>query len=305
MPTSQKLCTVILEYNNPQMTLKTLKSLNQAQIPPGIKHQIILVDNSPVPDGSLKKAVKDFKNLKYIATHKNTGFAGGNNLGIKIGLKKKFDCFLLLNNDVKVSQTFLTQMFKSLKAGADLVVPKVYFAAGFEYHKDRYKKSDLGKVIWYAGGQIDWDNVYSKHYGMDEVDKGQFNKAKSVELANFCCVLIKKQVFDLVGLLDEKYFLYWEDADFSIRAKKAGFKLVYQPKAKIWHLSSGSSGSGSNLHDYYLTRNRLLFGFRYAKLKTKLALIKESFKLLITGRDSQKKGIIDYYLRKLGKGNFS
>ena len=215
-----KLCTVILEYNNPKMTLKTLKSLNQAKLSSEIKHQIILVDNSPVPDGTLKKAVKDFKNLKYLPTHKNTGFAAGNNFGIKIGLKKKFDYFLLLNNDVKVSPSFLTQMFKSIDMGADLVVPKVYFAKGYEYHKDRYQKSDLGKVIWYAGGQIDWDNIYSKHFGMDEVDKGQFNKEKPVELANFCCVLIKKQVFDLIGLLDEKYFYTGKTLTFLSEPKK-------------------------------------------------------------------------------------
>ncbi len=303
--TPKKLCIIILEYNNPKMTLSTLKSLAKARLPQNIKHQTILVDNSPVPDGTLEKAVKEFKNLKYIVTHKNTGFAAGNNLGIKKALKQKYDYFLLLNNDVKVSPSFLVNLFKSIKEGADLVVPKIYFAKGYEYHKDRYQKKDLGKVIWYAGGLIDWDNVYSKHLGMDEVDQGQFNKSQSVELANFCCVLIKKQVFNLIGLLDENYFLYWEDADFSIRAKKAGFNLVYQPKSKIWHKSSGSSGSGSNLHDYYLTRNRLMFGFKYASLKTKLALIKESLKLLITGRDSQKKGIIDYYSNRLGKGSFA
>lgn len=297
-----KLCTVILEYNNPKMTLETLKSLYKVKLPSNLKHQVILIDNSPVPDGTLKKTLKEFKNLKYIVTHKNTGFAAGNNIGIKLGLKQKHDYFLLLNNDVKVHPNFLVELFNTQ---ADLAVPKIYFAKGYEYHKDKYKQSQLGKVIWYAGGEFDWNNIYSKHFGMDEVDTGQFNQSKSVELANFCCILIKKSVFDLIGLLDESYFLYWEDADFSVKAKKAGFDLIYQPKAKIWHKSSGSSGSGSSLHDYYLTRNRLLFGFKYASLKTKLALIRESFKLLLTGRTSQKKGIIDYYLRRLGKGNLS
>ncbi len=298
-----KLCTVILEYNNPKMTLETLSSLAKVKLPPNLKHQIILIDNSPVPDGTLKKAVTQYKNLKYIQTHKNTGFAAGNNLGIKLGLKQKHDYFLLLNNDVKVSPSLLTNLFKSIENGADIVVPKIYFAKGYEYHKDRYQRSELGKVIWYAGGQFDWNNIYSKHSGMDEVDQGQFNQSKSVELANFCCILIKKSVFDLIGLLNKDYFLYWEDADFSVRAKNAGFKLIYQPKAKIWHKSSGSSGSGSSLHDYYLTRNRLIFGFKYARLKTKLALVRESLKLLLTGRQSQKKGIIDYYLKRLGKGS--
>lgn len=302
---SKKLCTIILEYNNPQMTLETLRSLKKAKLPSNTTHQIFLIDNSPVPDGTLKKSLNNFKNVKYIPTHKNSGFAAGNNIGIKLGLKQKYNYFLLLNNDVHVNPSFLTHLFKSIKKGADIVVPKIYFAKGYEYHKDDYKKNQLGKVIWYAGGHFDWNNVYSKHEGMDQVDTGQFNKSKDVELANFCCVLIKKEVFNLIGLLDESYFLYWEDADFSVRAKKAGFKMRYQPQAKIWHKSSGSSGSGSNLHDYYLTRNRLHFGFKYAPFRTKLALVKESLRLLLAGRDSQKKGIMDYYLKRLGKGSFA
>ena len=300
----QTLSIVILEYNNPKMTLSTLRSLYKAKVPPGIKLEVILVDNSPVPDGVLEKTTKEFKSLTYIATHKDTGFAAGNNIGIKIGLKKKSDYFILMNNDVKLHSLFLINLVKRLKE-ADIVVPKIYFAKGYEYHKDKYKPSELGKVFWYAGGSFDWNNIYSEHRGIDQVDTGQFDQPSSVELANFCCVLIKKSVIDRIGLLDESYFLYWEDADFSVRARRAGFNLLYEPKAKIWHKSSGSSGSGSTLHDYYLTRNRLHFGFKYASLRTKLALFKESLRLLITGRKSQKQGILSFFFRQLGKGNYS
>ncbi|MCG2691291.1 glycosyltransferase [Microgenomates group bacterium] len=162
----------------------------------------------------------------------------------------------------------------------------------------------MGKVVWFGGAEFDWDNVYSKHIGMDEVDKGQFNQSREIEFANFCCVLIKKEVFKTIGLLDEKYFLYWEDGDFSIRAKQAGFNIIYQPKAIIWHKNSGSSGAGSSLHDYYLTRNRLIFGFKYACLRTKFALVRESLRKLITGRPGEKQGIIDYCLHRFGKGKF-
>jgi len=301
----KKLCTVILEYQNPKMTMDTIISLKQATVPKNVLHRIIVVDNTPIPDGTLKKALKKFKNIKYVETLQNTGFAKGNNLGIQEGLEKKSDYFLLLNNDVLVDKNFLKFMLKTIQAKADMVVPKIYFAKGYEFHKDRYKKSQLGNVIWYAGGKMDWDNVYSKHIGINEVDKGQFDQEKELEFANFCSLMIKKQVFEKVGLLGEDYFLYWEDADFSKRAYDAGFKQIYQPKAKIWHKNSGSSGSGSKLHDYYLTRNRLIFGLKYARLRTKLALVKESLIKLFIGREGEKKGIIDYYLRRLGKGNFT
>lgn len=301
----KKLCTIILEYNNPQMTLETLRSLKKADLPKGITQQIVVVDNSPVPDGTLEKALKKFKGVNLIITHQNTGFARGNNLGIKQGLKQGCDYFLLLNNDVEVHSQFLRHLIAVAQAGADIVVPKIYFAKGFEYHQDRYQKSQLGKIIWYAGGYFDWNNIYSGHYGMDEVDQGQFDQEKTIDFANFCCVLIKKQVFKTIGLLNEDYFLYWEDGDFSVRAQRAGFKLIYQPKSIIWHKSSGSSASGSQLHDYYLTRNRLIFGFKYASPRTKFALLRESVKKLIVGRPGEKKGILDFYLHRFGKGNLT
>ncbi len=302
---NKKICIIILEYQNPKMTLETIQSLKKSIFPSGYQIKTIVVDNSPVPDGSLKKSLKKYQNIKLISTQKNTGFAAGNNLGIKLGLKQKYDYFLLINNDVEVHPQFLKLMLKAAEESADLVVPKIYFAKGFEYHQDRYKKSELGKVIWYAGGVFDWDNIQGKHLGMDQVDTGQFDQKKEIDFANFCCVLIKRQVFETIGLLDPKYFLYWEDADFSHQANLAGFKTVYQPKSIIWHKSSGSSGSGSNLHDYYLTRNRLIFGFKYARFKTKLALFKQSMTRLFTGRPAEKKGIIDYYLLKRGKGNLT
>jgi len=300
-----KICTVILEYQNPRLTLETLDSLKLARLPKGTTNDVVIVDNSPLPDGTMQKKLKGMVGVKLITTLQNTGFAAGNNLGIKPRLKKGYDYFLLLNNDVIVHRDFLVNLLKSAKSGADLVVPKIYFAKGFEYHKQRYTPAERGKVLWFAGGEIDWNNVYTKHVGMDEVDSGQYDQTMAVELANFCCVLISTKVFKKIGLLNPKYFLYWEDADFSTRAKLAGFKLVYQPQARIWHKNSGSSGSGSLLHDYYLTRNRMVFGFKYAKPRTKLALLRESLVKLLTGRPGEKKGIIDFYFKRLGKGRFT
>lgn len=303
-PRLKKICTIILEFQNPKMTLATIASLKKAVVPEGFTNLIVVVDNSPVPDELLAKKLKNDKSIKLITTLQNTGFAKGNNLGIKYGLKKGCQYFLLLNNDVLVQKQFLSQLIKTASAEAAIVVPKIYFAKGYEFHKSRYQANELGKVIWFGGAVFDWNNVYVKHLGMDEVDTGQYNQSQSIDFANFCCVLIPKQVFKKTGLLDEKYFLYWEDGDFSIRAKLAGFKIIYQPKAVIWHKNSGSSGSGSTLHDYYLTRNRLIFGLKYARLRTKFALIKESLFKLITGRPGEKKGIIDYYLHRFGKGKF-
>ncbi len=286
------------------MTLETVRSLKAAVVPAGFTHQIVVVDNSPLPDGTLKKALKKFQNIKLITTLKNTGFAHGNNLGIRWGMRHGGDYFLLLNNDVTVHRYFLQHLLKAMTDRVGLAVPKVYFAKGYEYHKERYQPDELGKIIWYAGGQFDWDNVYGKHFGVDEVDRGQYDQQHPVDFANFCCVLIKKEVFDRIGFLNSKYFLYFEDADFSWRAQRHGFIQMYVPKAKIWHKSSGSSGSGSRLHDYYITRNRLVFGMKYARARTKFALLREAVRKMVNGRPGERSGIRDFFLHRLGKGSF-
>jgi GT2 family glycosyltransferase len=107
------------------------------------------------------------------------------------------------------------------------------------------------------------------------------------------------------GLFDEKLFLYFEDADLSQRVLRAGYTIIYAPKAVIWHANAASGGgSGSILHDYYITRNRMIFGMKYAPLRSKIALVRESLRLLVSGRQWQKIGIRDFYIGKFGKGSF-
>ena len=185
-------------------------------------------------------------------------------------------------------------------------MPKIYFAKGHEFHKSRYTEEEKGKVIWYVGGVLDWRNVIGRHRGVDEVDVGQYEKVENTEFATGCCMMIRKEVFKRIGLFDEKYFLYYEDADFSIKAKHAGYKIVYSPKAYLWHINAGSAGgSGSALQDYYTTRNRMIFGMRHAPLRSKISLIRESISLFLTGRDWQRVGIRDFYFSRFGKASFS
>ncbi len=185
-----------------------------------------------------------------------------------------------------------------------IVSPKIYFAKGYEFAKDKYKTSELGKVIWYAGGKTDMKNVYGKNIGVDEVDKGQHDKLREIDFATGACFLVSAIALKQVGLFDEKYFMYKEDEDLAMRMKKMGWKIVYEPKAVVWHKVAQSSGIGSNLNDYFISRNRLLFGFKYGGLRTKFALMRESIKLFIFGRHYQAVGIRDYYLRKFGRGSW-
>lgn len=300
---SKKIFINTLNFNNPDITLKFLNSLKNIN-KEGLDLHVIIVDNSTKEKLKIKES--DFKdlNLKIIKPLENTGFAAGNNIAIKQSLKEGADYILIINNDVILDRNLLLEMIKKAESDSfiEIVVPKIYFAKGREFHKKRYQKKELGKVIWYAGGKIDWKNMIVSHKGVDEVDKGQFNNSLETDFATGCCMLVKSEVFKKVGFFDEKYFLYYEDADFSQRVKKAGYKIIYEPKAILWHENAGSvGGSGSDLQDYFLSRNRMLFGFKYAPFRTKLALIRESLGILLTGRPSQKDGVRDYYLRRFGK----
>ena len=111
-----------------------------------------------------------------------------------------------------------------------------------------------------------------------------------------------KDVLEKVGLLDEKLFLYYEDTNWSIRVKQAGFKAIYNPKSIIWHKNAGSTkGSGSDIQIYYQTRNRIHFGLKHAPFKSILALIKESVRSMFKGSLIEKKAITHALTNQYGK----
>lgn len=209
----------------------------------------------------------------------NKGYSYGVNTGLKKALEDGLNNFCVINNDIYFKQNFIKNTLNSiLDHPSSIIGGRIYYAPSFEYHKNRYKKSDLGKVLWYAGGLIDWDQATTPHIGVDEVDRGQFNTFREIEFVSGAFMLFDKSVADKVGFWDEDYFLYYEDADFCVRAKRAGVKLYFDPSLVIWHKNAQSTGgSGSVLHQKYQNKNRLKFGLKYAPLRTKLHLIKNYF----------------------------
>jgi len=139
----------------------------------------------------------------------------------------------------------------------------------------------------HAGGKFDKGNLYSMHRGIDEVDEGKYDEAEPTGLVTGCCLMIKRKVLENItetiskGFFDERLFLYMEDNDFAIRAGKLGFKTFYDGKVSIYHKASQSTGIGSEITDFFHTRNRLVLGFRYGTLRTKFALMREALKFLI------------------------
>lgn len=270
------LAVIILSFNGRDSTLECIESVKKAK-KGNIKLRIVVVENAS-SDDSLQ-ALQKVKGIDLIVNYKNLGFSGGMNRGIEYALKHDASHIILLNNDTYIDENLLINIIKASK-NADIISPKIYFSAGHEFHKERYKKADLGRVIWYSGGKIDWENILGIHIGVNKVDNtGQFDKPKEITFATGCCMLIKREVLEKIGPLDEKYFLYLEDMDFCYRAHKAGFKILFDPQSILWHKNaSAAGGPGSRLQEYYFSRNRLLFAFKHASFRTKAAVLRQALR---------------------------
>jgi hypothetical protein len=301
----KKILVVLVNYNGLDDTKECINSLNNLSLKDENVTVLVIDNGSDTIINNYELRIKNFKKqitIQTKRTEENLGFTGANNIALKKAIEEKFDYVLLLNNDTIVHPVLITNLLDTFdQENIGIAGAKIYFAKGNEFHKQKYSRSDLGKVLWYAGGHIDWDNVYLSHRGVDEVDNGQYDTQEETDFITGCCMMIKRTVIEKIGLLDNRYFLYLEDADLCMRAKNEGYKTVYNPKAVLWHKNAQSTGKpGSETHVYYQTRNRLIFGMKYAPLRVKTALVRESIRM-VAGGGVRKKAVIDYYLRRFGK----
>lgn len=296
-----KIAIVLVNWNGKQDTLACLASLKNVTRHQRVNVSTIVVDNGSTDD-SVAVIREKFPDVEVIITGKNLGFAGGNNVGIHRALEWGADYIWLLNNDTVVDKNALNALFEVFgDKSVGVAGSKIYFMPGREFHKDRYDEPEYGKVLWYAGGLIDWQNMYASHRGVDEVDKGQFDKKEETPFVTGCSMVVKREVFEKIGLFNEKLFAYLEDLDYCLRASQAGYKLFYAPQSIIWHKNAGSSGVGSSLHQYYMTRNRLFIGMRYASLRTKFALMREAIRVIVMGPSIRRKAVLDAVIERWGK----
>lgn len=292
----KKVAVIIVHYKNPKETEDTVSSL-QTLIKGNISMSVYTVNNS-----------QEKLNIPYpiINNKENLGFAQGCNIGAKQALREGCQYILFLNSDTIVSKDLLIKLVASQeKDDAAIISPKIYFAKDCEYHKELYKNKDLGKVIWYAGGLIDWNTIYCSHRGVDEVDEGRYDQRMKTDFATGCCMMVKSEIFEQIGYFDPKYFVYFEDVDLSIRVKKKGFKVIYEPNTHIWHKNALSSDKpGSPIHVYFQTRNRYYFALKFAPLKTRFHIIKELITNLRSKDYIRRSASIDALTGKMDKGSF-
>ncbi len=278
---------VVLNYKVKDEVLECIKSLTLSL---GFDRdfKVLVIDNNST-DGSVEAITKHFPMIPLIKNTNNLGFTGGNNIGIKYALERGADYVLILNPDTIVEKNTVKNLLEQAqKKSVDILGPKIYFHGS--------------KKIWFAGGIMDLDNILGEHRGVDEEDKGQYNKYSETDLVTGAAMLVKKEVFNSIGLFDERYFLYLEDLDFCLRAKKAGFKIGYTPEAIVYHKNARSTGLGSALQDYYITRNRLLFAFKFLSWHKRLALLKHIIQTLYFS--TRRLALMDFMIGNFGRGSF-
>ncbi|WP_243295652.1 glycosyltransferase family 2 protein [Geothrix mesophila] len=261
---------VTVTYNSAQVIEPFLHSLLSQE---HLAFTLYLIDNAS-KDNTLER-VRLFQDPRIIVipNEQNTGVAAGNNQGIRAALSNRCSHVLLINNDTEFPSTLVGDMLKAFESHqCDMVVPKMYYF-------------DDPNRIWCAGGAFFRLRGYSScHFGEGELDHGQYNTARAVEYCPTCCTLIKKEVFEKIGLMDEKYFVYWDDSDFCYRAMKSGLITYYEPSVKLWHKVSSLTGGGfSDFSLYYGTRNKVYFLLKNRpKIEACLQLTAYWFYLLIS-----------------------
>jgi GT2 family glycosyltransferase len=242
---------VVLTWNGKADTLECLQSLRHLTYS---NARILVVDNAS-EDGTADAVRSSFPANELIVNNSNLRFAQGNNVGIEYSLKRGADYVLLLNNDTTVEPEFLTRLVEVAQNDrlVGIAGPKIYYHG----HQEQ---------IWSAGGKIDWWRGWISHIGIRETDENQCNTLREVDYVTGCCMLVKREVIDAVGTLDEKFYLYGEDVDWCIRARQAKFKVVYVPSSHIWHkVSASSEGNLSWFKNWNKLKSQVRLMARYAR----------------------------------------
>ena len=241
---------ILLNWNSYEHTANCIQSLQKCV---GEGFDIIVVDNGS-QDGSIQKLQQEFDQVFFLTYAINHGFAGGNNRGFQYALGKNYEYVMMLNNDVFVEPSFMHHLINYMdfhpEAGA--IQPKIFF------NNDRTK-------VWNGGSRfaswLGW--AYSKNYMRGE---GNLQKTlHEVDWITGCALLVRSSILKEIGLLNENFFIYYEDVDLSFRIKHAGYKLMFHPDAVIYHIAGmshkakkkGPEGYANPIVHYLNFRNHL------------------------------------------------
>lgn len=256
-----KVAVVLVNYNGRQYNAACIDSLLLQQ--GDFELRIIVVDNASQDDSMrlIRERYGTDERIETVFLDDNYGFSYANNVGIRRAAAWEAAYVLLLNNDTEVEKDMLAQMMDCAARHPDsMIAPKICY-------------SDLRDVIWSAGGAVSPVIRKVRHIGLDQKDTGQFGQERQIAFATGCCLLLPGTVIEKAGYLDERFFLYYEDTEYSFRLRRNGIAIYYCPKARLYHkVGASSKGADSPLCAYYIARNWLLCNRMYLGVRYPLFL---------------------------------
>jgi GT2 family glycosyltransferase len=289
---------VVVNYNGGAFVDEFARSLTDVDYP---NLYVIVVDNGS-QDGSAEVIEGARRDAVLLRCPENLGTAGGNNTGFRFCLGQGFDYVLVLNNDTVLTADFLARLVASADERT-VVVPKILY-----YY-------DHGIISTHAG-DFDWRWGRFRNTFHGRPDGPATSRPRDLQTASFCCALVPTRALREVGLLDERFFMYYEETDWLRQALDRGFRLRYDPEAVIYHRESGSSGGGwmTPFKQYYATRNRLYLMRKHQGSRFWFALFTVYFlagRLSYVGTYAARRqgrmlralllGVWDYYRGRMGR----
>jgi GT2 family glycosyltransferase len=254
-----RIYTIVLNYQRSDDTVRCVSSLRQSTY----RNQFLVVVDNGSDDGARAELRAGIGATPLIQSEENLGFAGGNNLGIRHALARDADYVWILNPDTIVEPDSLGRLALTMSR-----FPEAGIVGS------RLVRGDDGTTVLFNGGTIDWSRggkPVLPDMGKPESDV-KTKTVATIDYATGASMLVRRPLFDEIGLLPERYFLYFEETDFNIRAKRAGWKVLLEPRSKVHHFRRSWSALPAPYYVYYFVRNRILFGrtFTAAPLETML-----------------------------------
>lgn len=289
--------SVILNTNRRADTLECLASLQKNTY----KNQRVIVLDNHSTDGSVEAIRTQFPAAQIIELAENRGYAGNNNVGIQAALEQNADWIFVLNEDTILAPDCIERLVHLGESD-----PKIGMVGPLVYH---HNEPD---VIQSAGGFMNrhWE---AGHLGKDERDVGQFTTPQSVEWLTGCSILVRRAVVEQIGMIDERFFIYFEETEWCVRARQAGWRLLMLPQAKLWHKGVTRNYKPKPSFTYYCTRNRFfmlrkhhapLMAWLVAWEQTLRTLaswsIKPKWRHMREHRDAMWQGTLDFLRNRLG-----
>jgi len=289
--------TVILNTNRREDTLACLASLERCRYP---RHTTIVLDNAST-DGSVGSIRSSFPAVQNLALAENRGYAGNNNVGLRAAVAQGADWVFVLNEDTIVDPECLGHLVEVGESDA-----RNGFVGPMVYHHDE------PTVIQSAGGEITrrWE---ARHLGHNQEDRGQFPEPRLVDWISGCAILVRRAVVEEVGSLDERFFYYWEEVDWCLRAREAGWRILHVPRARLWHKGVQRDYRPGPSVIYYNTRNRFLilakhgapafaWAFAWWQVLRTLArwTLRPAYRPMREHRDAMWRGVVDFLGRRWG-----